>query len=152
MRHPLNPDSVDRLRVLFVEDLPELRRTVGRVLRASGYEVVEADGGRMALEAANTQPVDVVLTDVMMPDMDGIQLLRELHAGDPSLPVVLMSAVPSEDIASQAQASGAFAYLTKPVRTQLLLGTIARAIAQRTPLGAPAADTHGMPAPVRAES
>ena len=126
--------------------------SVCRVLRASGYDVVEADGGRMALEAASAQSVDVVLTDVMMPDMDGIQLLRKLRAGNPSLPVVLMSAVPSEDIASQAKAWGAFAYLTKPVRTQVLLGTIAGAIAQRTTQNVSAADAHCVPPPVVAES
>jgi two-component system response regulator FlrC len=151
LRHPLNSVSTDRARVLLVDDLPELRRTVCRVLRASGYDVVEADGGLMALEAANAHSVDVVLTDVMMPDLDGIELLRRLRERHPSLPVVLMSAAPSEDTASQARAWGAFDYLTKPVRTQPLLAAIARALAsRRTPLAA--AETYLMPAPVGAES
>ena len=129
--HRLISDSTLAARVLFVDDLPELRRTMSRSLRALGHLVVEAEGARTALDAAQAQHFDVVLSDVMMPEVNGLELLRSLRERDPSLPVVLMSTLPTADIAHQAMASGAFAYLAKPVAPDLLRATIARALGAR---------------------
>lgn len=134
MNHRLHPTS-DAARILFVDDVPELRRTVCRTLRAVGYVVVEADSGRTALETIECQPFDMVLSDVMMPDMNGIELLRALRQRDPALPVVLMSALPSWDIAQRAASSGAFDYLSKPIDERLLQATIMRALEVRRPAG-----------------
>ena len=133
MDHRTPTDSMIPARVLFVDDLPELRRATCRVLRTFGHVVVEAEGGRMALDATETQPFDVVLSDVMMPDVNGLQLLRSLRERHPTLPVVLMSAIPTEDVARHALSLGAFAYLAKPVAPELLRATLARALdARRT--------------------
>ena len=131
MNHQRNLDSTPSARVLFVDDLPELRRTICRSLRALGHEVVEAEGGRSALDAFSAQRFDVVFSDVMMPEFNGLQLLRSLRERDPALPVVLMSALPTEDIARQAMSLGAFAYLAKPVTPELLRSTITRALDAR---------------------
>jgi DNA-binding NtrC family response regulator len=109
-------DALDALgRVLLVDDQPELRRVLRRNLSKLGYEVVEASNGRAAIELARQEHFDVVISDVRMPDLGGLDLLRELHGLDPDLPVVLMSGGLDDDAELAAKEYGAFAYLMKPV-------------------------------------
>jgi len=94
----------------------------------------------------------VVLSDVMMPDINGLQLLRRLRERDPTLPVVLMSAVPTEEVARQAHKLGAFAYLAKPVTLELLGATVARALhARSTASGAETGAARSPTGPIAAE-
>ncbi|HYC33792.1 MAG TPA: response regulator [Gemmatimonadales bacterium] len=78
-------------RVLVVEDDPEVRRVLVRMLGRHGYHVSEAPEGRAALEAVTENPTDVVLTDLTLPDMNGVELIIALRAAYPRLPVVAMS-------------------------------------------------------------
>lgn len=107
--------SRSRGRVLVVDDEPALRRSILRLLFAKGYEVMAASNGREARELFGEHAFDVVLTDISMPECDGIQLLRSVHAMDPDVPVVLITGEPAVSTAVKALEYGAFHYLTKPV-------------------------------------
>ena len=78
-------------RILLVDDDPRHRRSLGLGLRAAGFSTIEADGGSAAIQVLDEQPVDLMITDLMMPGVSGLQLVRHVHASFPSLPVVLTS-------------------------------------------------------------
>src|SRR3954469_18942934 len=115
-------------RVLLVDDQPELRRLFRRSLSRVGYDVVEAWNGRVAVELSQMQRFDVVISDVHMPDMSGIELLQALHDADPDLPVVLTSGSPNPVTPLEASELGAFAYLVKPVSFEIMHTTAGRAV------------------------
>jgi CheY-like chemotaxis protein/tRNA A-37 threonylcarbamoyl transferase component Bud32 len=118
-------------RVLLVDDNAELRRGLRRMLQAVGHEVVEASDGREATTLAAAEHFDAVLSDVLMPDMGGVELLRLIHERDPDLPVLLISGDPDLQSALKAVQYGALEYLTKPVRSDQVRASIARAIEVR---------------------
>jgi DNA-binding NtrC family response regulator len=118
-------------RVLLVDDQPEVRRVVRRNLVKAGYVVVEAWNGRIAFELARQSTFDLVISDVRMPDMDGLDLLAALHELDPDLPVVLTSGSPGPPSVVQTRMLGAFAFLEKPVPFDTMRETVRRAIEER---------------------
>ena len=109
-------------RILIVDDDQDAREILNRLLNSEGYECVLADGGERCLEIARSEPVDVILLDVMMPGMDGIQVCDELRkdAKLRSIPVILLTA--RDDISTRAQGMerGVSEYLTKPVNKREL--------------------------------
>jgi DNA-binding NtrC family response regulator len=136
MAHPLEKEAEKNAagsagRVLLVEDQPELRRLFRRSLGKAGFEVVEAWDGRVAIELLQRSTFDVVISDVRMPDMSGVDLLKELYELDPDLPVVLTSGSPDASTATDATEFGAFAYLVKPVGFDLMRDTAERAVLLR---------------------
>lgn len=118
------PEETDHhMRVLLVEDAPYLRYAFGRLLRMHGFEVREANDGREALDAVPKFQPQLVLTDLMMPVMDGIELIRRLH-GDPAteyLPVVAITADATEQAERLAREAGAVDVITKPIDLPSLL-------------------------------
>jgi DNA-binding NtrC family response regulator len=118
-------------RILLVDDQPELRRLFRRSLARFGHEVVEAWNGRAALELVKSERFDVVVSDVRMPDMGGIDLLRSVFEIDRDLPVMLVSGAHEADIEQRADQYGAFAYLMKPVPFDALNHAATCAIALR---------------------
>jgi len=109
------------MRVLLVEDTPSARLAFGKLLRLSGFDVYEAGDGQEALNCmADFQP-ELILTDIMMPEIDGIELIRRLH-GDPataSVPIVAITAtVHAERLARDA---GACDVISKPIDFPMLL-------------------------------
>jgi len=118
---PSLPEVKETRRVLVVEDDPELLRVLGRVLRRAGFEVVEVDAGKQAIAELDSKPFDVILSDVHMPGISGLDLMRAVRRVDLDVPVILMSGMP--DIASAAAAVeyGALRYLTKPIDTDRLV-------------------------------
>src|ERR1041384_6533515 len=118
-------------RVLLVDDQPELRRLFRRSLNKAGYVVVEAWNGRVAVELAQQLTFDVVISDVHMPDMSGIQLLETLAELDRDLPVVLTSGSPGPYTPLEVGEHGAFAYLVKPVPFDIMHETARRAVELR---------------------
>jgi two-component system, chemotaxis family, chemotaxis protein CheY len=118
-------------RVLLVDDQPELRRLFRRSLHKAGYTVVEAYNGRVAVELAQQLLFDVVISDVHMPDMSGIELLQTLRHLDEDLPVILTSGSPGPDTPLEVGEYGAFAYLVKPVPFDLMHETASRAVEVR---------------------
>jgi EAL domain-containing protein (putative c-di-GMP-specific phosphodiesterase class I) len=114
--------------VLLVDDDPIVLRAVGRALRARGYDVTTAQNGENAVHAIRHRSFDVVLSDIGMPGMDGIQLLREVREHDLNVPVVLITGDPAVSTAIQALEYGAFHYLTKPVHNEALERVLDKAV------------------------
>ena len=118
-------------RILLVDDQPELRRIFRRTLVKLGHEVVEASNGRAAVQLVRQQHFDVVLSDVRMPDMDGVELLQQLCELDAELPVVLISGGIDAEAEQAAAEYGAFDYLMKPLAFDKLQDSTSRAIELR---------------------
>ncbi len=105
-------------RVLVADDDPSLRRTLVRYLTKQSYDVIEVDTGAKAIAALEHRKIDVVLSDVHMPDGSGLDLLRAVRRVDLDVPVILISGMPDVDTASKAIEYGAFRYLTKPLELE----------------------------------
>lgn len=114
--------------VLLVDDDRKLVEAYGRILRREGYAVYQASGGKMAHAALRAHDFNMVLSDVAMPDADGLAVLRTAQEGDPDLPVVLMTGGPSLQIAIEARKLGARGYLMKPINGDLLRATVAEGV------------------------
>lgn len=117
--------------VLLVEDDDLVRAALAMSLRKEHYNVVPARAIDEALPAFDANPIDVVVTDLLMPGGTGLELLRRLEDRDPRVPVIIITAHQSVEAAAQAVREHAFDYLTKPVSLQQLRQTVARAIEKR---------------------
>ncbi len=124
-----------RGRVLVVEDEASLRRAYARVLEAAGFEARQAEDGAEAVQALRAERFDVVLSDISMPGMTGIDVLRSAREWDLDVPIILVTGNPTIESAVQAVEHGALRYLIKPVdpadlvqavRRAAMLGRIAR--------------------------
>ncbi len=117
-------------KILIVDDEPETVRILSVMLGMRGYEVSKAFRGLQALEMIARQPPDVVLLDVMLPDVDGIGVLRRLRSAPATrdLPVVLISARSSDEAIGTALAAGATDYVVKPFNRADLFERIAAAL------------------------
>jgi DNA-binding NtrC family response regulator len=114
--------------LLLIDDDDSLRRVAEYMLNEEGYEVLTAGGGVEGFDLFQRHPVDLVLTDVRMPDMDGVDLLARLKAVQPDLPVILITAHGSIASAVEAMKLGAFDYLTKPFDRERLRATVRKAL------------------------
>ena len=114
-------------RVLVVDDDAGLRQSLGLLLTHAGYEVVMQAESRRGLEQALNDRFDLVLCDVRMPEMDGLQFLREFQVGDGEALVIMMSAYGGEDAALAAMKEGAYDYIPKPFRPDEVLLTLKKA-------------------------
>lgn len=117
--------------VLVVDDEPELRKILVEALTAQGYEVSGSSGGYSTLEELREHNFDVLLTDLMMPELDGISLLREAMTIDPHLIGIIMTGQGTIQTAVDAMQLGAFDYVLKPFKMQTLLPVLTRAINSR---------------------
>ncbi len=122
-------------RVLLVDDDASLLRLLSLRLRAEGYEVDTADCAEQALVKLDTYQPQLVITDLKMDDMDGMQLFEHIHQKQPTLPVILLTAHGSISGAVDATRRGLYSYLTKPFDSKDLLGEMSRAL-QYAPLDA----------------
>ena len=111
--------------ILVVEDTPEVRRTLRRMLETEGHTITEAGNGQEAIEQLRAGPVDLIITDVLMPEKDGIELLRQIPEIYPGLPVIAMSGggrqLPATVALSLSKAFGAQHTLYKPFRKPELI-------------------------------
>ena len=123
-------DKAPRLTVLVVDDEKNTREGLGRALRRD-YEVVLAESADAAIQTLGERPVDVMLSDVRMPGMDGLGLLREARRLHPDLVVIMLTAYGSVETAVEAMKVGAADFLTKPVNLDHLEITISKAVRQR---------------------
>lgn len=114
--------------VLIVDDNPELVRAHERLLLRAGYLVETATDGRQAVERIRAGKLDAVVSDISMPEMDGLALLRAVREVDLDLPVLLVTAEPSVGTAAEAVHHGAFRYLLKPVSADVLVRETERAV------------------------
>ncbi len=118
-------------KALVVDDEPDMRWLLAGVLRDQGFEVVAAENGRAALEQISRESPDVVLLDLRMPGLDGIQVLKQVKAVDPHIPVVIVTAYGALPSAVRAMRLGAYDYLTKPFDNDEILFTLRRALEKR---------------------
>ncbi|MBM3838060.1 MAG: sigma-54-dependent Fis family transcriptional regulator [Verrucomicrobia bacterium] len=116
-------------RLLLVEDDKSAALSLERVLAAKGYTVAIAYRGDDGLARAQAEPFDVVLTDLKMPGLGGLDLIQRLHAARPRLPIILMTAHGTTETAIEATKHGAFEYLVKPFEMPELLDLLAKAAA-----------------------
>ena len=111
-------------KVLIVDDNPMDRRFAGACVEASGMTATYAEHGSDALKQLDIETPDIVLTDLDMPEMDGLTLVRELQRRDPTLPVILMTAKGSEEVAKEALKAGASSYVPKRNFQQELIAAL----------------------------
>ena len=119
-------------RIAVIEDEAPIRRGVADVLRASGYEVAEAADGAVGLEEANRPGIDLVLLDLLLPRLDGLEVLRRLRRARPTLPVIILTARGTEDDRVRGLKMGADDYVVKPFSARELLARV-EAVLRRSP-------------------
>jgi EAL domain-containing protein (putative c-di-GMP-specific phosphodiesterase class I) len=124
----VNSTARRRGRVLIVDDDPAQVRSIGRVLRLHGYDIETAADGAEASRVLRPDAFDVVLSDIAMPSMDGIQLLQFIRERALDVPVVLLTGEPAVSTAVKALEYGAFHYLTKPIDFPDLEAVIDKAV------------------------
>jgi DNA-binding NtrC family response regulator len=125
------PSAAPRAVILVVDDDAAMRDYLRDELEHEGFRVLTAEGGRAGVERVKQGGVDLVVSDVKMPDLDGLDLLREVRAVDPSPYVITITAFGSIDTAIRAVKLGAYDYVTKPFEFDQLLMTIEKALGER---------------------
>jgi CheY-like chemotaxis protein len=128
-------------KILVVEDEPENRLLIGMILTTEGYQVIPAVDGADALARLASEPPDLILLDLMMPQMNGFEVLERLRA-DPTtapVPVIVLTALAQERDIARAVSSGAQGYVIKPFEPDELLKRIGQALGVRRE----ASDTKG---------
>ncbi len=116
---------------LVVDDEPRIRQVLARLMKADGFECREAGSGTEALVALDDAPADLVISDLRMPQMDGVELLRHLRERHPDTAVMLITAVADVDVAVGCLATGAMDYLTKPFHLDEVRARVAQAMQKR---------------------
>jgi two-component system chemotaxis response regulator CheY len=122
--------------ILTVDDSRSLREILGNILKTAGYAVVEAEDGVAGLELAQKQVFDVVLTDQIMPGMDGLMLIENLRTLPEyeSTPILMLTSVTDNDMKQRGRAAGATGWMIKPIDPERLLlvldGVIKRSLAK----------------------
>jgi two-component system response regulator HydG len=122
-------------RILVVDDQRNMRATTALLLRDAGYAVVEAEDGAAAVARVGTEPFDVVLTDVRMGSVDGMEVLRATLEAAPTTQVIVMTAYGTIEAAVEAIRRGAYDYIAKPFQEAELLVRVAKAVDKRRLLG-----------------
>ena len=115
-------------RILVVDDETQVRAMIGSTLERHGYEVQLASNGREALGMISLNSFDLVLTDIVMQDVNGIALLERIHSQLPNLPVVMVTAIHDISVAIDSMRRGAYDYLLKPFEREHLMNTVNRAL------------------------
>lgn len=116
--------------ILAVDDSASMRQMVSFTLKGAGYQVREAADGVEALEIAKGETFDLVLTDVNMPNMNGIELVKNLRQEDAYkfIPMLMLTTESAGDIKMQGKAAGATGWIVKPFNPDQLLSTIKRVL------------------------
>ncbi len=117
--------------ILVVDDESEIREGLELLLKMEGYHVASADTGQSGLSQLEEHPFDLMLLDVSLPDRNGIEMLKDIRRQDPGLPVVLITAYGSIEMARAAFKSGVMDYITKPWSNDELLAQVAQAVEAR---------------------
>jgi DNA-binding response OmpR family regulator len=116
-------------RILVIDDEPDMRAMLEQILTAVGYEVILAADGREGLMRHRTSPADLVITDLYMPNQDGMETIRELHSRFPTVAIIAMSGkLDTGTMLSIAQNATDVGILHKPFLTDELIAAVARAL------------------------
>jgi DNA-binding NtrC family response regulator len=126
-------------RVLFVDDEEGVRKSWDRYLSLAGFDVTTAADGETAIDRLNEEPVDVVVSDLKMPGMDGVKLLEWIHEAKPNTQFILLTGYGNDEIERKVRSLGAFDYLNKPISPETLSGVVTAAsiLAREKPALAP---------------
>ncbi len=119
------------MRILIVDDEEVLRDVLDAVLRREGFEVVSASTGEEALSLLDGEEIDLVILDIMLPGISGIDTLRSMRISNPHLPVIIITAFSSIDGAIEAMKHGAYHYIPKPFKNEEVIITVNKALEQR---------------------
>jgi two-component system, chemotaxis family, chemotaxis protein CheY len=121
--------------ILIVDDSPTIRQILKTYLTGRSFEFVEADNGERALQLAKLMPVELVIADVRMPGMDGLELTRAIRGSETprvrELPVILLTGDKSEEMKAEGLAAGATAFVQKPVSSENLKRIVNELLPQR---------------------
>ena len=120
-----------RCKVLVIDDNEWIRTTLKDLLATSGYQVDIADNGEAGLSKVKSKCYDIVLSDVQMPKLDGIELLKQIKRYDSTLPVVMITGFPAVDTAIQAMKEGASDFITKPFRYEQVNMVVDKLVKER---------------------
>lgn len=123
-----HPVAVGRPRVLVVDDEESIRELLAKMLAMAEYDVETAPDGRVGIERLRQQKYDLLISDLKMPNVDGLALIREARHLAASMPVLIITGYSSEQSAIEAVNLGVTGYLTKPFRAPQVLAATARAI------------------------
>src|SRR5262245_46216080 len=118
MHNSTNADA--RARILLIDDEHLILRALRRVLGSLGHSVFTAEDGETALRMIQSDDYDVVFTDLHMPGIDGLQIIRTIRSAQHDVPVVILTGNPQVESAMEAVAQGALRYLVKPVDAHTL--------------------------------
>jgi response regulator RpfG family c-di-GMP phosphodiesterase len=121
-------------RILVVDDEAHVRSMIAATLERQGYQIMLASGGREALDAIEQQSFELILTDIVMQDGNGLALLERIHSETPNLPVIMVTAIHDISVAIDSMRRGAYDYLLKPFEREHLVATVQRALEHRQAL------------------
>lgn len=136
--------------ILVVDDEAQIRNTLRGVLSDEGFDVVEAENGRAALELLAHQEPRLAIVDIWMPEVDGIELVQRMRSQAPRVPIIVISGHGTIETAVRVIRDGAFDFLEKPFQLDALLRVVGRALDERVPSRIPAASAPVGPGPARA--
>jgi putative nucleotidyltransferase with HDIG domain len=131
---PVTAGNSQSARILVVDDEPPVRTMICATLEREGYIAVQASSGSQAVNVLEREPIDLILTDIVMQDGNGIALLERIRSTQPRLPVVMVSAIQDISVAIDSMRRGAYDYLVKPFEREHLLATVQRALEHRQAL------------------
>lgn len=128
--------DIEEVAVLVVDDDPFILDYFSILLRKNKYRAILCNSAKEALAQARNNAIAVVMTDIMMPGLSGIELLEEIHRFDPEVPVILMTGHAELDTAIEAVNKGAFSFITKPFNHEYLMRSIEKAVRHHRLIGA----------------
>jgi len=114
--------------ILIIDDDTSVLETTAVLLREHGYSVISCENAKDAMAKLRENKVDVVLTDIRMPEVSGLELLEEVRSINMDIPVILMTAYAELDVAISAMGKGAFDFIVKPYKSELLVHSVEMAV------------------------
>ena len=118
--------SVRPSRILVVDDEVVIRALLNEILSEEGYEVTTASGGSQAISILDQDRFDLIITDIMMPEVDGMEVLLYARRIDPKCPVIMITGYPSAETIERLTSLGASDYITKPFSPDLIKQTVGK--------------------------
>jgi DNA-binding response OmpR family regulator len=122
----------ETIRILYVDDDPELRYLMGLILKREGFKTFFAENGSQALDLWQKVPVDLVILDVMMPELDGYEICRRIRSLS-NIPVIFLSVLDDEDEIVKGFEAGGYDYVSKPFHLKELIARIYAVLRQTIP-------------------
>ena len=121
----------EHVKILLVDDEAPSREALGMLLKSAGYEIAGVGTGREAFDLLTAGSFDIIITDLFLPDLNGIDILKRVKSLSPAMEVILITGHASAETAVQAMKEGAFDYITKPLNLDALRLIIDKALEKR---------------------